>query len=135
MLQWLEFEIANIYSGGERQSHTISLIKAVLHEVPHFAELKLYYDIACVGKSTMYRYNPDWMVVVEASIGRFHTYGHEYRCHVLYNLLYTANYSLMVFEEPQILTYMMQQHIRSGRVSSSSRRTQMIDSFGSYWLI
>ena len=30
----------NIYGGGERQSHSIRLIEAVLHEVPHFAELK-----------------------------------------------------------------------------------------------
>jgi hypothetical protein len=125
----------NIYGGGERQSHGIRLIEAVLHEVPHFAELKLCYDVACVFESALYRYNPDWMEVVEARIGRFHIYGHEYRCHVLYNLLHSANYGLMVGEEPEHLWYMMQHLIRSGRVSSSSRRTQKIDSFGRYWPI
>ena len=54
----------NIYGGGERQSHRIRLIEAVLHEVPHFAELKLCYDIACVFESALYRYNLDWMEVV-----------------------------------------------------------------------
>ena len=29
----------NMYGGGERQSHGIRRIDAVLHEVPHFAEL------------------------------------------------------------------------------------------------
>jgi len=111
----------NIYGGGERQSHGIKLIEAVLHEVPHFAELKLCYDVDCVFESALYRYNPNWMEVVEVRIGRFHMYGHEYRCHVLYNLLHTANYSLMFSEEPEHLRYMMQHLIRSGRVSSSFR--------------
>jgi len=125
----------NIYGDGERQSHGIRLIEAVLHEAPHFAELKLCYDIACVFESALYRYNLDWMEVVEARIGRIHIYGHEYQCHVLYNLLHTANYGLMVGEEPEHLWYMMQHLIRSGRVSSSSRRMQKIDSFGRYWPI
>jgi len=43
----------NIYGGGERQSHGIRLIGAVLHEVPHFAELKLCYDVACVFESAL----------------------------------------------------------------------------------
>jgi len=125
----------NIYGGGERQSHGIRLIEAVLHEVPHFAELKLCYDVACGFESTLYRYNPDWMEVVEARIGRFHIYGHEYRCHVLYNLLHSTNYGLMVGEEPEHQWYVMQHLISSGRVSSSSRRMQKIDSFGRYWPI
>jgi len=125
----------NIYSGGERQSHGIRLIEAVLHEVPHFAELKLCYDVACVFESALYRYNPDWMEVVEARIGRFHISGHEYRCHVLYNLLHTANYGLMVGEDPGHLWHMMQHLIRSERVSSSFRQMQKIDSFGRYWSI
>jgi hypothetical protein len=120
----------NIYGGGERQSHGIILIEAVLHEVPHVAALKLCYDIACLFGNTLYRCNPDWMEVVEARIERFDIYGHEYRCHVLYNVLHTANYGLMVGQEPKHQSYMMQHLIRSERVSSSSCRMQNIDSFG-----
>jgi len=134
-LHGVNLRFLNIYGGGERQCHRIRLIEAVLHEVPHFAELKLCHDVACVFESALYRYNPDWMEVVEARIGRFHLYAHEYRCHVLYNLLHTAYYGLMVGEEPENLWYMMQHLIRSGRVSSTSRRTQKIDSFGRYWPI
>jgi len=131
----VKLRLLNIYGGGERQSHGIRLMEAVLHEIPHFAEMKLCYEVACVFESALYRYNPDWMAVVEARNGRFHIYGHEYGCHVLYNLLHSANYSLMVGEEPEHLWYMMQHLIRSGRVSSSSRRTQRIASFGRYWPI
>jgi hypothetical protein len=90
----------NIYGGGEGQSHSIALMEAVMHEVPHFAELKLCYDVAHIFEIALYRYNPDCMEVVEVQIGKFHIYGHQYRCHVLYNLLHTAHYGLMVGDEP-----------------------------------
>ena len=131
----INLRFLNIYGGGEWQSHSIRVIEVGLHEVPHFAELKLCYDVACVFESALYRYNPDWMEVVEARIGRFHIYGHEYQCHVLYNLLHTANYGLMVGEDPGHLWHMMQHLIRSERVSSSFRQMQKIDSFGRYWSI
>jgi len=133
--QGVNLRFLNIYGGGEWQSHGIRLIEAVLHEVPPITELKLCYDVACVFESALYRYNPDWMEVVEAPIGRLHIYGHEYRCHVLYNLLHSAMYGLMVGEEREHLWYMMQHLIQFGRVSSSSRRTQKIESFGRYWPI
>jgi hypothetical protein len=106
--QGINLRCLNIYGGGERQSHGIRLIEAVLHEVPHFAELKLCYDVACVLESAVYHYNPDCMEVVEARIGRFHIYGHEYRCYVLYDLLHSGNNSRMVGEEPEHLWYKMQ---------------------------
>jgi hypothetical protein len=96
-------------------------MEVVLHEVRHFAELKLCHDIAWVFESSLYCYNPDWMEVVEAWIGRCHIYGHEYWCPVLCRLLHTANYSLMVHEEPDHLWYMMQHVIRWGSVCSRSR--------------
>jgi hypothetical protein len=40
------FMFLNINGGGKRQSHSISLMEVVLHEVRHFAELKLCHDIA-----------------------------------------------------------------------------------------
>jgi hypothetical protein len=125
----------NIYGGGERQSNGIKLIEGGLHKVFHFAELKLSYDVACVFESSLYCYNPDWIEVVEARIGRFHIYAHQYWCHVLYNILHTTNYNLLVGEDPDNLWYVMQHLMRSGRVSSSSRQTQKIDSFGRYWPI
>jgi hypothetical protein len=63
----------------------------VLHEVHHVAKRKLCDVVACMHERALYCGNPDWMEVVEALIGRFHTYEHDYQCHVLYNLLRTAN--------------------------------------------
>jgi len=131
----INLRFLNIYGGGERQSHGVRLIEAVLHKVPHFARLKLWYDVTCVFESALYRNNPDWMEVVEARIRRLHVYGHEYRCHVLNNHLHTANHGLMVGEESEHLWYMMQQLIRLGGVSWSSRQSQMIDLHGRYWPI
>ena len=131
----INLRFLNIYSGGERQSHGIRLIEAVLHEVPHLADLKFCYDVACMFQSAPYCYNPDWIEVFEGQIGRFHIYGQEYRCHVLYNLLHKTNYCLMVGEEPENLGYMMQHLIWSGRVLSSSCQMPKIHSFGRYWPI
>jgi hypothetical protein len=128
----VNLRLLNIYGGGELQSHGIRLIDVVLHVVPHLAELKLCYDVACVFESALYHYTLDWMEVVEARIGRSHIYGHEYRCNVLYNLLHTENYGLMVGEEPEQLWCMMQHLIWSGRVSSSFRRMPKNVSFGRY---
>jgi len=122
----------HIHGGGEKQSHSIRLIEAVLHEVTHFAKLKLWYDVACVFESALKAYNQGWMEVVEALISWFRIYDHEYRCHVLYNLLHTANYGLMVGEDPVHLWYMIQQLICSGRTASSSPPTQKIVCFGRY---
>ena len=99
----INLRFLNIYGGGKRQSHGIRLIEAVLHEVPHVVELKLCRHVACMFDSALYRYNLDWMEVVEARIGRFHINGHEYWCHVLYNLRHTADYDLKVGEEPEHL--------------------------------
>jgi hypothetical protein len=68
-----------IDSGGELQSHGIRLIQPVLDQVPYDAELVLCYGVACLFDWAQNRYYPDWMEVVEAQIGRFHIYGHEYR--------------------------------------------------------
>jgi hypothetical protein len=125
----------NIYGDGKRRSHGIRCIEAVMQEVSHFAELKLCYDVASVFESALYCYNQDWKEVVEVRIGRLHIFGHQYWCHVLYNLLHLANYGLMGGEDPEQLWYMMQYFIQVGRVSSSSLQMQKIYSFGRYWPI
>jgi len=131
----INLRILNIYGGGEQRRHGIWLIEAVLHEVANFAELKLCYELAWVFGSALDRYNPDWMEVVEARIGRLHIYGHKYRRHVLYNIPHSANHSLIVSEEPDNPGYMMQHVIWSGRDSSSFHWTQKIVSVGRYWAI
>jgi len=67
---------------------------------------------------------------LQVRIGRFHLYGHEMRCHILYNLLSTPGFGLMVGEEVEQLWYMLRGLIRTGRVSSGPRRSQSIDTTG-----
>lgn len=49
----VKWRFLNIYGGGEWQSHSIRLIKAVLHEAPHFTNLKLCYDVPCLLESVL----------------------------------------------------------------------------------
>jgi len=68
-------------------------------------------------------------------IGRFHLYGHELRCHILYNLLRTEGFGLMVGEEVEQLWFMLSNLIRPGRYSSGPQRTQKIDASGGFSLL
>jgi hypothetical protein len=52
------------------------------------------------------------------------------RCHVLYNLLRTHGFGLMVGEEVEQLWFMLRGLIKTGRVSSGPRRSQIIDTSG-----
>jgi hypothetical protein len=123
----------NIYGGGERHSHAIRLLESIIDEVPD-SEVKMCYDVACVFESALHRYKPEWKEKLTARIGRFHLYGHEHSCHVLYNLLRTDGYGLMIGEEPEHLWFILLHLIRSGRVSSGPRRTQKIDTCGTHGL-
>jgi len=120
----------NIYGGGERHSHATRVIEAILEDTPEIGHLNLCYDVACVFESAVHRYKPELKDRLQARIGRFHLYGHEHSCHILYNLLRTPGYGLMVGEEPEHLWFVLLHLIRSGRVSSGPRRTQKIDTCG-----
>jgi hypothetical protein len=126
----------NIYGVGERQSHAFALLDAILEEIesdtPKFDKIKLCYDVACVFQSALWRRDEKWEEKLVARIGRFHLYGHELGCHVLFNILRTEGYGLTVGEEPEHLWYQISHLIRSGRVSSGPRRTQKIDSTAIY---
>jgi len=52
------------------------------------------------------------------------------RCHVLYNLLTTKGFGLMVGEEVEQLWFMLKGLIKTGQVSSGLRRSQYIDTSG-----
>lgn len=125
----------NIYGGGERHSHATRILEAILEDAPQIRRLNLCYDIACVFEQAIHRYKPELRDRLQARIGRFHLYGHEHSCHILYNLLRTGGYGLMVGEEPEHLWFVLSHLIRSGRVSSGPRRTQKIDTCGMHiWL-
>jgi hypothetical protein len=126
----------NMHGAGERQSHAFTLLESILSEIeadtPNFDKIKLCYDVACVFQSSLWRHDAKWKAKLVARIGRFHLYGHELSCHVLFNILRTEGYGLMVGEEPEHLWYQISHLIRSGRVSSGPRRTQKIDSTGKF---
>jgi len=122
----------NIYGGGEWHSHATRILEAILEDAPQIQCLNLCYDVACVFESAIHRYRPELRDRLRARIGRFHLYGHEHSCHILYNLLRTRGYGLMVGEEPEHLWFVLSHLIRSGRVSSGPRRTQKIDTCGLY---
>jgi len=52
------------------------------------------------------------------------------RCHVLYNLLRTKGFGLMVGKEVEQLSFMLKGLIKTGWVSSGPRRSQNIDTSG-----
>ncbi|KAF8533236.1 hypothetical protein BDD12DRAFT_762210, partial [Trichophaea hybrida] len=115
---------------GERHSHAIRMIEAILDDVPEIQSINMCYDVACVFESAIHRYKPEWKETIRSRIGRFHLYGHEHSCHVLYNLLRTQGYGLMIGEEPEHLWFIILYLIQSAGVSSGPRRTQKIDSCG-----
>ena len=127
--------LLNIYGGGERHSHATQIVEAILEDAPEITCLNLCYDVACVCESAVHRHQRDLKERLRARIGRFHRYGHEHLCHILFNLLRTPGYGLMVGEEPEHLWFVLLHLIRSGRVSSGPRRTQKIDTCGMFTYI
>lgn len=115
----------NLHNSGERHSHGVALLKAI-EEQSGATKMKLCYDIGCKCEASLTAVVP---TLNNVRIGRFHIYGHEYRCHVLFGTLSTPGYGLMVGEEPEQIWWQMSHLVRSGRVSSGPRRTQAIDSF------
>jgi hypothetical protein len=120
----------NLYGGNERFSHGIRLIEAMHSDCPNATKMRVCYDVACESESSIKRLDADWIKDVSIRIGRFHLYGHHLRCHILYNLLRTEGFGLMVGEEVEQLWSMLRHLIPSGRYSSGPRRTQKIDSCG-----
>ncbi|KAF8539932.1 hypothetical protein BDD12DRAFT_701645, partial [Trichophaea hybrida] len=79
-------QFLNIYGGGERPSHAIQMIEAILEDVPEIQSINMCYNVACVFESALHRYKPERKETLRVRIGRFHLYGYEHSCHVLYNL-------------------------------------------------
>ncbi|KAF8542333.1 hypothetical protein BDD12DRAFT_729279, partial [Trichophaea hybrida] len=103
---------------GERHSDAIRMIEAIVDDVPEIQSIHMIYDVACIFESAFHRYKPEWKETIRARIRRFHLYGHEHSCHVLYNLFRTQGYGLIIGEEPEHLWFIILHLIKSGRVSS-----------------
>jgi hypothetical protein len=116
----------NIHGTGERQAHGAALVK---HILDHDAEMKvrLCYDVSCVFVPALERLLPEDANRVNGAIGRFHIYAHRYACHVLWSTLRLKGFGLMVGEEIEQHWSMLAHLISSGRVSSSPRKMQKID--------
>jgi hypothetical protein len=120
----------NLFGGNERYSHAMRLLEAMHADCPEATQMRVCYDVACEFESTVRSDNDEWLNDVSVRIGRFHLYGHQLRCHILYNLLRTEGFGLMVGEEVEQLWSMLRHLIASGRYSSGPRRTQKVDSCG-----
>jgi hypothetical protein len=81
----------NLFGGNERYSHAMRLLEAM--------QMRVCYKVACEFESTVRDYDDEWLKDVSVRIGRFHLYGYQLRCHILYNLLRTEGFGLMVGEE------------------------------------
>jgi hypothetical protein len=120
----------NLYGGNERYTHAMRLLEAMHADCPAATKMHVCYDVACEFQSTVRSYEDVWLQDVSVRIGRFHLYGHQLRCHILFNLLRTEGFGLMIGEEVEHLWWMISHLIKSGRRSSGPRRTQKIDSCG-----
>jgi len=63
--EYLNRRFLNIYCASIWQSRSIRLRNPMLHEIPHFAEQKLCYDVGCVFQSARSCDNLDTMVWAE----------------------------------------------------------------------
>lgn len=125
----------NFYQTGERQTHAAALLRDVFSQSrgEEIKELRLCYDVACKFDKAVRRTGGTAILPqemgerVSSRINRFHIYGHQYSCHVLYNLLHTEGWGLMNGEEIERLWASLRHLIRAGRVCSGPRRAQRID--------
>jgi hypothetical protein len=106
----------NLFGGNERYSHAMRLLEAM-------QQMRVCYDVACEFESTVRDYDDEWLKDVSVRISRFHLYGHQLRCHILYNLLRTEGFGLMVGEEVEQRWSIFLQPIvssrRTGRIGPS----------------
>jgi hypothetical protein len=99
----IDVRYLNLFGGKERYSHAMRLLEAVHADCPEATHMRVCYDVACEFESTVRSYDDEWLKDVSVRIGRFHLYGHQLRCHILYNLLRTEGFGLMVGEEVEQL--------------------------------
>ena len=116
----------NIHGTGERHTHAIALLEEILQERSDIKHTRLCYDVACKFENAVKTLLPDHNIT--ARIGRFHLLGHGLSCQVNCNPVRTPGFGLMVGEELEQLWSYIQHLIRPGRVSSSPRKRQKLDS-------
>jgi hypothetical protein len=91
--------------------------------------LRLSYDVACILGPALSRIFPEYCERIDAKIGRFHLFGHGFKCHIRHNILRSQGWALQVGEENEYDWARISHLVAAGRVMSSIRRTQIIDDF------
>jgi hypothetical protein len=123
----------NMHGTGERHSHGIRLLQAILEEAPALQKLRLCYDVACVfGAAAQRALVPEQAEKLDPAIGRFHIYAHKLKCHINFGTLRKKGFGLMRGEEPELNWSLIAHLIPANRVSSGPRRTQNIDACALY---
>jgi hypothetical protein len=126
----------NMHGTGERQSHGMRILQAILDEAPSLKRLRLCYDVACVfGAAAKRALPPEQAEKLDPAIGRFHIYAHKLKCHINFGTLRKKGFGLMRGEEPEINWSLIAHLISANRVSSGPRRTQNIDACALYHAI
>lgn len=125
--------VLNFYKSLERRSHAAAIIKDMFADEDIGAQIThahVCYDVGCKfdkGKDQPGVFEPSESARISSRINRFHLFGHQYSCHILYNLLRTPDWGLMNGEEIERLWASIRHLIRAGRVCSGPRRSQRID--------
>jgi hypothetical protein len=117
----------NMHQSGERHSHGARLLDIIQLEAPLAERFLVCYDVACIFGPALHLHRPDLVDKVELKIGRFHIFGHEYACHIRFNVLRSEHFGLMVGEEPERVFSMLAPLVSTGRLSSGPRRNQRLD--------
>jgi hypothetical protein len=116
----------NIHGTGERHTHVVAILEEIYNEHSDIDRIRLCYDVGCKFETAAKTLLPGKNITPR--IGRFHLLGHGLSCQVNYNTTRTTGFGLMVGEELEQLWSYIQHLIRSGRVSSSPRKRQKLDS-------
>jgi hypothetical protein len=116
----------NIHCAGERHPYIVAILEEIYIERSDIDRIHLCYNVGCkfetAAKTLLPRRN------ITPRIGRFHLLGYRLSCQVNYNTTRTTGYGIMVGEELEQLWSYIQHLIQSGRVSSSPRTRQKLDS-------
>jgi len=116
----------NIHGTGECHTHVVAILKEIYKECSDIHRIRLCYDVGCKFETAAKTLLPGKNIT--PCIGRFHLLGHGLSYQVNNNTTRTTGFGLMVGEELEQLWSYIQHLIQSGRVSSSSRKWQKLDS-------
>ncbi|KAF9503172.1 hypothetical protein BS47DRAFT_1275829, partial [Hydnum rufescens UP504] len=79
--------LANMWTAGEKQFYALTLIDALMKELPSHWLVGLLYDITCQLHCALLKWNylNSWLPQLQFGTSIFHTYGHQWVCQLWYH--------------------------------------------------